>query len=142
MANIQLPLASQPAVVAGGLFSTPWYRYLSNLNIAANGYVTLQNEIDALQAQVDAIPAGFSLQSQMSIAQAGAATPGSVITISLVNDEQSPAETSFYGTDDAGNKGWQPMLGAFSKTGSININAASNGVVSFQADLFYLMATR
>jgi hypothetical protein len=138
--NYTLPVSSQPVLGQGGTFTTVWYRYFSNLNIAANGYNVLQGEIVALQEQVNDLPLGYGIQGLMSIAQQGAATPGGVVILTLLNDEQTPSETSFYGTDDAGNKGWQPMLGAFAKTGSIDVSATANGVVSFQADLFYLQA--
>jgi Ca2+-binding RTX toxin-like protein len=82
---------------------------------------------------------GSQLIGLDSISVVGAA--GSYV-VTLVNDQASPAETAFYGTSSSGTRGWQPMLGAFAKTGSIDVSAASNGVVSFQADLFYLQATR
>lgn len=49
----------------------------------------------------------------------------------LVNDEVAPGDVFFYGTDSAGNKGWQAMLSAFASTANIIASAAGDGVVSF-----------
>lgn len=74
--------------------------------------------------------------------QAQGSTLSGLWTLSLVNDVPSPLDTSFYGTSSTGIRGWQPMLGAFANSGSTTVSAATNGVVSFQADLFYLQAIR
>lgn len=74
--------------------------------------------------------------------QAQGSTLSGLWTLSLVNDVPSPSDTAFYGTSSTGIRGWQPMLGAFANSGSTTVSASTNGVVSFQADLFYLQAIR
>lgn len=141
MGQIGIPLASQPLIVQGGLTSQPFYRFFQQLQTSIGNDSNLGAAVAALQTQVTALESSFNIRGPLSVAVSGSPSSG-VIVLSLINDSSAPSPTSFYGTNNAGSKGWQSMLGAFANSGSTTVSAATNGVVSFQADLFYLQAIR
>lgn len=130
MGQIGLPLASQPLIVQGGLTSREFYRFFQQLQTSIGSDANLGAAVAALQTQVNALESSFNIRGPLSVSVTGSPSSG-VIVLSLINDNSAPSPTSFYGTDNAGSKGWQPMLGAFASTANIVASAAADGVVSF-----------
>ncbi len=126
-----LPKYTQPLIESSGNTATPWYRYFSNLANTAGNIAELQQEIDALTAEVAAIPQGTQVRGTLSIAQTGTPAPGGIIFLSLQGDVAAPGDHYRYGTDGSGNKGWATVFSDFAASTNIAPSASGTGVVSF-----------
>lgn len=128
----KIPLIQTPLTDANGGMSRPWYRYLKELDDGSSSDTQqLQSQINVINGKLDNLSDGWTLKANNSITQAGAATPGSVVLISLVNDQQSPAKTAYYGTDANGIKGWNTVASTLNGSANIVLTTDASGVTTF-----------
>lgn len=75
---------------------------------------------------------GFQIFGQDSIILNGSTQPGAVLVITLQGDQESPADTSYYGTGPDGVKGWHPVSGAIQVVADdLTKDVDADGVTTF-----------
>jgi|GEM_PF-3391682 len=122
MADISIPRVQASVVTAGGVPTTEWYSFFLSLRDAVGSDSAMQEQIDALIAQVAALEGGggagsasFLLQGIASVLTDG--TPaGGLVQISLENDQDAPGNTYCYGTGPDGLRGWYLVSDAIDVT--------------------------
>lgn len=146
--NAPLPRITIPLLDRGGMTSREWYLFFQaiQVNVSAPSNAALANDIAIISEKLgspDGTPenippgggAGLVVGTQ-SIASAGS-LPG-VVQLSLQGDQDAPGNTTYYGTDIAGNKGFYPVANAFiGATGNIAMTTAPNGITTVDIDPSY-----
>lgn len=106
-----------------GKFTLPWYGFFRDGG--AGSTAAINAEIAALQAAVLSLQANsssFVISAVQSVRSLGIPANG-VVSLFLENDEVSPDPSHYYGTDEAGAKGFHPL--PISDTATITIPAAA-----------------
>lgn len=112
--NLKRPKPSEPFLDARGLVTRPWFNYLSALTPSeASAEIELQlqalgRRVSELEGEGGGLPQSTRAYGQLSVQSNGTLSDGMVV-FNLVNDEAAPAPRSYYGTDDAGTLGYQPL---------------------------------
>lgn len=105
-----LPNPQGPMVGPGGVPAPEWYDYLREL---AGGSESVLAQIAALEALIAALQAGGTTPGVVSgiasIYTFGSLADGEV-WVRLINDNDDPGASMFYGTDPDGAKGWFSRL--------------------------------
>lgn len=104
------PRFDQPVVDSSGRATQPWMNYWLLMPSQAS-LDAVTGRVDIIERQIqdiegDESSSTFKLLGNLSIAVVGMPNPGGVVLLSLLNDVQAPAATSYYGTDASGAKGW------------------------------------
>lgn len=116
-----IPVASQPLTGPGELATRAWYRFFQLLSQSFPDLSGIEAEIAALQSAIAGIELGWRLQALDSIAQAGAPSPGSIVSISLQGDQSAPPANEFYGTGATAAKGWQSFVATLGRFSTDNL---------------------
>lgn len=131
-----LPTYSQPVVDSQGRATPAFYRFFSALGASSGNTSDLQVQIDAINQEIAGIGEGFQVRAQNSIVQSGASVPGGVVMFSLSGDVSTAGNTQYYGSDQAGNKGWHAVSSALAVTSNLSLSTDATGVSTFDlADL-------
>lgn len=111
-----------------------WYQFfqaladtVTNSDNATEALTLLTQRVAVLESEPDFSP---TLQGAESIVVNGLLSSG-FASVSLVNDVDVPAATSYYGTDAAGLKGWAPVSGAVAASDGIQQTVGVDGVSTF-----------
>lgn len=150
VATFAIPRANAPLIVQGGLPSREWYSYWQNLQADSGGpsnaelakdIAIISDKLGSPDGTPEGIPVGGghgTIVGVQSVASAGA-LPG-VVTLSLQGDQDAPGNTTYYGTDPTGAKGFFPIASAFLGTaGDITLTTDGTGVTTI--DLATVTAT-
>jgi hypothetical protein len=98
-----IPKPQAPLLLSNGCPTNEWWNYWNNLLLDAVG-TDYQEQIDALLVMIQELQSGtFNVAGFGSVLVTG--SDGN-FTVQFVNDNQTPGPKFFYGTDDAGVKGW------------------------------------
>lgn len=109
------PRHAEPVVdPRSGIVTKAWADYFLRLSTQQSSddlaqlYQQLAQRVSELE---EGGALGFQIFGQDSIILEGSTQPGSVLVITLQGDQESPADTSYYGTGPDGVKGWHPVSG-------------------------------
>lgn len=109
------PRHAEPVVdPRSGIVTKAWADYFLRLSTQQSSddlaqlYQQLAGRVSELE---EGRALGFQIFGQDSIILEGSTQPGSVLVITLQGDQESPADTSYYGTGPDGVKGWHPVSG-------------------------------
>lgn len=104
-----LPGPREPLQDAAGFPTVPWRKFFERMASQPNLTVDQQAEIAALTARVGALEAaGVDLGSILGLGSVQVTgSLGAQVVAQLEGDEESPAASSYYGTDDTGVKGYR-----------------------------------
>lgn len=75
------------------------------------------------------LPATANVQGLQSVETQGTLAQGGVI-VTLLNDVDVPAPTTYYGADGTGNRGWFPIADAFAAQPEITLSVGADGVTT------------
>lgn len=113
MATPVLPRAQSELVRLDRVTQPEWLAFFRNLRANVESNTSAVEQIDAILARLEAVEGGSAstgaVQGDGSVVANGQLADGLVV-LSLENDADSPAATSYYGTDSAGAKGWFQRL--------------------------------
>ena len=132
-----IPRANAP-IAGEDAPTTQWYnflRYLDTRTSSAAGDVqaeitTIAEKLGSPDGTVGNIPPLVVGVSKVRGLQSVVATGLNIVQLSLINDIETAAPVSYYGSDSTGAKGWNLVYDAFAATSNIEkIN--TSGIVSF-----------
>lgn len=126
MALSPLPKQGQPFVGQAGQATPPFYVWLQALD------GTVRALVDASTGGGGSfLPTTTQVQGIVSIVSIGTLA-GGVVQLRLQNDSATPGNTTAYGTDGAGAKGWFPIADAVEvDAGELTKAVAGTGVTTF-----------
>lgn len=103
-----------------------WYDFLNRLASSLNTSSDQQGEIDDILAEIERIKEALTagIVGPASVRVLGSLSSGSV-TLLLVNDEETPSDGFYYGTDATGTKGWFERL--LSSLNDVDLAGLANG---------------
>lgn len=105
MALSPIPRQAQPFVGPGGQATQPFFVWLSSLDSTVRELASGTDGGDSF------LPTTTQVQGIVSIVSIGTLA-GGVVQMRLLNDAAAPGNTTAYGTDGAGAKGWFPISDA------------------------------
>lgn len=124
---MSIPVVTEKPLGPDGNFSLAWRNWLSTLGPPTDT-AALEASIAAIQAELDALGGGVSVVGQYSVRATGTDT----YYLTLVNDQNSPGETYYYGTGPDGIKGWFSVSDALEiESGELTKAVGSDGVTTF-----------
>lgn len=135
---MSIPNIEQRFLDAAGRIDIVWHRFLRELGPITD-IADLQSAVAALQDALAAIGMPRDVIGQYSVQ----AIPGDgAYYLHLLNDQQEPGETYYYGTGPTGLKGWFAVADAFvagsyieldtdPDTGVTTINSTATGAVPY-----------
>jgi hypothetical protein len=129
MSGVTLPVYRQPLTAGGDLISQPWYRWATAIQGQIGAAGNVQAQIQNLQNEINAL-SGFNIRAPESVAMAGTTQQG-IVVLTLVNDEATPGNTYFYGTNTSGAKGWNAVSSALAGSSTIGLTTAGTGITTF-----------
>lgn len=110
------PRHTEPVVdPRSGIVTRAWADYFLRLSTqqSSDDLAQLYQQLAGRVSELEEGGAlGFQIFGQDSIILNGSTQPGAVLVITLQGDQESPADTSYYGTGPDGVKGWHPVSGA------------------------------
>lgn len=124
-----MPKPTEPIAGPGGLITRSWRDYLRRF-AAATSLAEIWAAIDEIRAQLADSGAGSFLASttqvlgRNSVQTTGMLAEG-VVLVQLQADELNPAESSYYGTNAAGNRGYHPH--ALETLSDVDLTGATSG---------------
>lgn len=144
LAVAALPRAGESLVDASGRVSRSFYTWMQAVDKALPSIAAIADEakagVDALppvlgstDGTVAGIPVGGTRTTVLGQYSVQATSQGTGYVVSLLGDEAMPAATSFYGTDSAGEKGWQPFADALIAGDNITLTTETDGRVTVAA---------
>lgn len=126
MALSPLPKQGQAFVGQGGQATAPFYLWLSSLDRVVRELVD-----GSTGGGGTFLPTTTQVQGIVSIVSIGTLA-GGVVQLRLQNDAAAPGNTTAYGTNGAGAKGWFPIANAVAVTaGELTKAVAGTGVSTF-----------
>lgn len=122
------PVVTHPVVDRSGLITRPWADYFARMALAQTS-AEIERLLLALSERIAALENGGGIRvvGRRSIRSDGA----EIVYIQLVGDEDSPANTSFYGAGPDGNRGFYSISSAIQvDLGELTKSVGPDGVVS------------
>lgn len=141
MAGGGVPLGTERLVEQNGTPTFAWYRILSRVAnlVSVSDIQSFFRELlqrlgspDGTLENLPPIATGSFLtkdtrvEGMDSVEYAGTLESG-LVRLSLVNDEEAPLPTSYYGTGPLGEKGWRTIASAFLPGEGITLTEAGDG---------------
>ncbi|NYF21902.1 hypothetical protein HDC36_003378 [Xanthomonas sp. JAI131] len=125
MTAIAIPRVQGALADRAGLVTQEWYSFFLALRDNADGNTELQEQIDAVAAQVAKLMGGsgggsasFQMQGIGSVLVYG--TPaGGAVQVTLDGDQDAPGNTYYYGTGPDGLRGWSSLASGFAVTADL-----------------------
>lgn len=128
-----LPGARQPVADTSGGVPRPWYAWFTK---TAQRLSNAEQAITTLEQSGGSSAVGNVLGLDSVLVQ-GSIHLGNAL-VSLVGDVDAPGNTTYYGTDTGGNKGFYTIASAFLGTANnIALTTAGNGVTTIAIDAAY-----
>lgn len=130
-----IPKPNSPVLDTNGHLAREWYDYLRR-NLSSDDLSSIEQQIRELDARVAAVdnsnfvPKSTKILGNGSVQTLGNLAQG-VVTVTLVGDSESPGLTFYYGTDEAGNKGWFALSDAFQVTSDLTKTVDSGGISTY-----------
>ena len=132
----KLPGAQAWKDAAGKPLPVDFWRFLRDLSAVVSQSTGNASDLSALLARVvaleDAPAASDSISAPYSVAAFGNLADG--LLLQLVNDAGSPGNTTAYGTDATGNKGFFPIADALTQGAGLTLTTGSDGVTDVALD--------
>lgn len=126
-----IPTTSHRFLDQRGNLDTEWRRFFESLS-GPQSLADLQSAIDALQSELNAIGSPVRVVGGYSVQ---AAQSNGAYYLRLVEDQQEPGFTYYYGTGPDGLKGWYPVADTVeAATGELTKAVDAEGVTTFGLD--------
>ncbi|WP_369916546.1 hypothetical protein AB8810_11175 [Xanthomonas sp. NCPPB 3005] len=143
MTTIAIPRVQGALADRAGLVTQEWYSFFLALRDNADGNAELQEQIDAVVAQIAKLmdgggggSASFQMQGIDSVLVTG--TPaGGAVQVTLDGDLDAPGNTYYYGTGPDGLRGWYSLASGFAVTADLTkaVDGATGVTTHGLADL-------
>jgi hypothetical protein len=130
MAGLDLPRVGTPLTQGGDTVTRPYYTFFQATAAALVTQTNVTVSLAAIEKKINSLSGNWILNGLDSINLAGSPSSG-LIVLSLQGDVNIAGNTSYYGSNTTGTKGWYTVASAFhGTTGNITLTTAGTGITT------------